>query len=166
MTSIALKAPEAWLSIKVSELPQYGCPLMKKALPDVNLAQLLITETNAVGAARVKSHGVPFLASGRPRANAHARFRWQRRRVYKRPARLGVKAVDPLGSVGPGHFTKRLAVQEFAVFPVQAIEIAVAVSLNESFGRLAGQVDVDQHRLVDAVIVPEVVWAVLKMPFI
>ena len=45
VTSIAFSEPEAWLSISVSELPQYGCPLMKKALPEVNLAQLLITGT-------------------------------------------------------------------------------------------------------------------------
>ena len=31
-TSIALSEPEAWFSISVNELPQYGCPLMKKAI--------------------------------------------------------------------------------------------------------------------------------------
>ena len=46
-TSMALNAPDASPSISVSELPQYGCPLMKKALPEVNLAQLLITGTYA-----------------------------------------------------------------------------------------------------------------------
>ena len=114
----------------------------------------------------IKSHRVPFLASGGPGADSHASFRRQRGRVDERPPRLGIKAIDPLGFVGPGHFAKRLAVEELTVFTVQAIEIPVAVCLNQRLGGLAGNVDVDQQRFVDAVIIPEVVWAVLEMPFI
>lgn len=52
------------------------------------------------------------------------------------------------------------------VLTVQAVEIPVAVRLNEGLGWPTILVDIDQHRLVDPVIVPEVMWAVLKMPFI
>ena len=38
--------------------------------------------------------------------------------------------------------------------------------LNQRLGRLAVDVDVDEQRLVDAVIIPEVVRTVLEMPFI
>src|SRR3954447_26196564 len=73
VTSMALKEPEAWLSISVSELPQYGCPLMKKALPEVNLAQLLITGTKAVlvtGSNASGFHSLPPAAPGQTRTPA------------------------------------------------------------------------------------------------
>src|SRR4029077_14308447 len=61
---------EAWLSIRVSELPQYGCPLMRNALPEVNLAQLLITETKAnpvCGSNDIGFHSLPPAAPGHTR---------------------------------------------------------------------------------------------------
>src|SRR4051812_770129 len=70
---MALKAPEAWLSIKVSELPQYGCPLMKNALPEVNRAQLLMTGTKAnfdVGSYAIGFHSLPPAAPGQTRTPA------------------------------------------------------------------------------------------------
>ena len=69
---------------------------MKKALPEVNLAQLLITETKARAVFRVKSHRVPFLAAGGPGADADAGFRRQCGRVDERAARLGIEPIDPL----------------------------------------------------------------------
>ena len=79
---------------------------------------------------------------------------------------FGIEAVDPLGAVGPGDLAERLAVEELAVLAVQAVEVAVAVRLDQRLDPLAVAVDVDQHGLVDAVVVPDVVGAVLEVPLV
>ena len=140
---------------------------MKKALPEVNLAQLLITGTKAKPVPGSIGHRVPFLAAGRARdRRATPASVGKRGRVDERPARLGIEPVDPLGAVGPGDLAERLAVEEFAGLAVQAIEVAVAMRLHERLDRLAVPVDVDQDRLVHAVIIPDVVGAVLEMPLV
>ncbi len=73
------------------------------------------------------------------------------RGVYDRPPRLHVEAARPvlIGEV-LGH-------QDLAVRAIERIGIGVAVEVNERLAHFAVNRHVEQHRLVDAVIVPLVV---------
>src|SRR4029077_7537449 len=106
------------------------------------------------------------LAARGPGTDANPFLRRQRRGVDERPTRLGIEPIGALLAVGPGDLAERLAVDELAVLAVEAIEVAVAVGLHQRLDRLAVPFDIDQNRLVDAVIIPDVVRAVLEVPLV
>ena len=116
--------------------------------------------------AGVIGHGVPFLAAGGAGADPHALFRGQCGRVHKRAARFRIESVGSLLAVGPVDLAERFAVEKCSVLAIQAIEIPVAMRLDQRLDRFAVAFDVDQHGCVHAVIIPDVVRAILKMPFI
>ena len=60
--------------------------------------------------------------------------------------------------------TKRLCRQDFAGGPVEHVEVAIAIGPDEHLAWLAVPAHVEQHLLVDAVIVVEIVWVPLVEP--
>ena len=94
-----------------------GLALDEKCLARGELGAIVDHRHEGELGCRVISHRVPFLAAGRPRANADARFRRQRGRVDERPSGLGVEPVGPFGAVGPGDLAERLAVEELRRSP-------------------------------------------------
>src|SRR5206468_2745725 len=107
-----------------------------------------------------------FLAASGAGANADAFLRWQRGRVDEGPPRLRMQPVDSFAFVSPGDLAERFAVDERAVLPIQAVEVAVAVRLHQRLHRLAVLLDIDQYGLVDAVIIPDIVRAGLEVPLV
>src|SRR5437667_240808 len=77
--------------------------------------------------------------------DADAFFRRQRGGINERPACLRMQPVHSFAFVGPGDLAERLAIDERAVLPVQAVEVAVAVRLYQRLHRLAIFIDIDQY---------------------
>src|SRR5262249_37954832 len=108
----------------------------------------------------------PFLAAGCAGTDPDAFFRGQRLWIDEGTPRFWIEPIGSLGAVSPGHFAKRFAIDELAVFAVEAIEVAVAVRLHNGFDLLAVLVEIDQHGFIDAVVVPDIMGTGLEVPFV
>ena len=84
----------------------------------------------------------------------------------KRSTGLGVQSLHAFRPVGPSDFAEWFAIDELAVLTIQAIEVAVAMSLDQGFHLFAVHFRVHQYRSIDSVVIPNIVRAVLKMPFV
>ena len=96
---------------------------------------------------------LPVLAAGRRRADVahHLAERRLELLVLDRPAALQIDAL------GRRDRHERICRQHFSIGPIDHVDVAVAIRAHHHLARAAADRKVREHRLVDAVVIPEVV---------